>query len=85
LDFTQNNFTYIVKEINSMWSTKRNRVLEIAVIVVFGAIVSVINTILLRENLLKEVKRIAKNSELNIVNSKVTDINTRMKMNSEHK
>jgi hypothetical protein len=68
-----------------MWSTKRNRVLEIAVIVVFGAIVSVINTILLRENLLKEVKRIAKNSELNIVNSKVTDINTRMKMNSEHK
>jgi hypothetical protein len=40
-----------------------------------------IDTLWLRENLLKEVQKIAKNSELNI-NSKVIGINTRTKKNS---
>jgi hypothetical protein len=61
-----------------MWNTRRNRIAEVIVVVVIGAIVSVLNTLWLRENLLKEVQKIAKNTESNIVNSKVIDISTRM-------
>lgn len=61
-----------------MFEKRSSRIAEIVIIIIFGAIVSVINTLWLRINLLKEVQRIAKNSELNIVNSKVTDIGSRM-------
>nr|WP_263327802.1 hypothetical protein [Neobacillus sp. Marseille-Q6967] len=62
-----------------MWSTSGKRIFEVVIVVVIGAIVSVLNTLWLRENLLKEVQKIAKNTESNIVNSKVTDISTKMK------
>lgn len=60
-----------------MWSTRRNRIFEIVIVVVVGAIVSVLNTLWLRENLLKEIQKIAKKSEDNIVNSKVIDISSK--------
>lgn len=61
-----------------MWSTRKNRVLEVVIVVVIGAIVSVLNTLWLRGNLLKEIQNIAKSTESNIVNSKVIDINSKM-------
>jgi hypothetical protein len=61
-----------------MWSTRKNRLLEVVIVVVIGAIVSVLNTLWLKENLLKEIQKIAKNTESNIVNSKVIDISTKM-------
>jgi hypothetical protein len=64
-----------------MWNTNKNRRLEIFIIVIAGAIVSVINTLLLRENLINEIKKIARRVEANIVNSKVTNIST--KINSQ--
>ena len=59
-----------------MWNTKSNRIMEIAIIVIVGAIVSVLNTLVLRSSLIKQVERIAKDNELNILSksSKVTDI-----------
>lgn len=47
-----------------MWETKSNRLMEIVVIVVIGAIVSVLNTLWLRDSLIKEVERIAKTNEI---------------------
>lgn len=52
-----------------MWNTRRNRIFEVVLVVIIGSIVSVLNTLWLRGNLLKEVKKIAKNSESNILNS----------------
>jgi hypothetical protein len=61
-----------------MWEKKSNRVMEILIIVVFGAIVSVLNTLWLRDSLIKEVERIAKINERNIIKSKVTNISDKM-------
>lgn len=63
-----------------MWSIRRNRIYDVMVVVVIGAIVSVLNTLWLRKNLLLEVQKIAKNSEINIVEAKVTDISTKTKI-----
>ena len=41
-----------------MWSTKRNRVMEILIIVIVGAIVSILNTLWLRNSLLIGIKNI---------------------------
>lgn len=62
-----------------MWNNKKNRIMEIGLIVVVGAIVSVVNTIWLRSSLLTEVERIAKDNEVNILNkqNKVTNIATK--------
>lgn len=46
-----------------MWSTRKNRILDVVIVVVIGAIVSVLNTLWLRGNLLNEVQKIAKNTE----------------------
>ncbi|WP_102272107.1 hypothetical protein [Cytobacillus massiliigabonensis] len=61
-----------------MWNSRKSRIAEVLIIVVIGALVSVVNTLWLREDLLKKIQLIAKSTESNIVNSKVTDISTRM-------
>ena len=65
-----------------MWNSRSNRILEIVVIVTIGAIVSIVNTICLRDSLLKRIEEIAKNSERNIASGKVTDISTRRNSNA---
>lgn len=58
---------------------RRQRLTEIILITVIGAIVSILNTLWLRSSLLKEIKKIAKINELNILrkSGKVTDIATK--------
>ncbi|MED4057563.1 hypothetical protein P4654_26015 [Niallia taxi] len=55
---------------------RRQRLSEIILITVIGAIVSILNTLWLRFSLLKEIEKIAKINELNILrkSGKVTDI-----------
>ena len=62
-----------------MWNNKKNRIMEIALIVIVGAIVSVVNTLWLRSSLLMKIERIAKDNEVNILSkqNKVTDIATK--------
>jgi len=58
---------------------RRQRLTEIILITVIGAIVSILNTLLLRFSLLKEIEKIAKINELDILrkSGKVTDIATK--------
>ena len=58
---------------------RRQRQTEIILITVIGALVSILNTIWLRSSLLKEIEKIAKINELNILrkSEKVTDIATK--------
>ncbi|RVT62799.1 hypothetical protein [Niallia taxi] len=58
---------------------RRQRLTEIILITVIGAIVSILNTLWLRSSLLKEIEKIAKINELNILrkSGKVTDIATK--------
>jgi len=58
---------------------RRQRLTEIILITVIGAIVSILNTLWLRSSLLKEIEKIAKINELNILRKtgKVTDIATK--------
>jgi hypothetical protein len=63
-----------------MWETKGNRILEISIIVILGAIVSILNTLWLRESLIEQIKIIAKDNENNIIKqSNVTDIATKLR------
>lgn len=59
---------------------RRQRLTEIILITVIGAIVSILNTLWLRSSLLKEIEKIAKINELNILrkSGKVTDISTKL-------
>lgn len=58
---------------------RRQRLTEIILITVIGAIVSILNTLWLISSLLKEIEKIAKENELNILrkSGKVTDIFTK--------
>lgn len=47
--------------------------MEILLITFFGAIVSILNTLWLREALLKQIEKIAKNTETNIVKAKIIE------------
>lgn len=63
-----------------MRNTRGNRIVEILIIVIFGAIVSIINTLWLRESLIEQIKIIAKDNENNIIKqSNVTDIATKLR------
>ncbi|WP_338786942.1 hypothetical protein [Metabacillus sp. FJAT-53654] len=63
-----------------MWETRGNRILEISIIVILGAIVSILNTMWLRESLIEQIKIIAKDNENNIIKqSNVTDIATKLR------
>ncbi|OAS89489.1 MULTISPECIES: hypothetical protein [Metabacillus] len=63
-----------------MWETRGNRILEISIIVILGAIVSILNTLWLRESLIEQIKIIAKDNENNIIKqSNVTDIATKLR------
>jgi hypothetical protein len=65
-----------------MWNTKSNRIMEIVLIVVIGAIVSIVNTLWLRDSLIRGIEQIARDNEENIIKrSKVININDRMKSN----
>jgi len=57
---------------------RRQRLTEIILITVIGAIVSILYTLWLRSSLLKEIEKIAKINVLNILrkSGKVTDIDT---------
>ena len=59
-----------------MFNQRKQRLTEVIVITVIGAIVSFINTLWLRSSLVKEIERIAKTNELNILrqSGKLTDI-----------
>jgi len=46
---------------------RRQRLTEIILITVIGAIVSILNTLWLRSSLLKKIEKIAKINELNIL------------------
>jgi hypothetical protein len=62
-----------------LWSTKGNRIIEIAIIVIGGAIISFLNTLWLKQVLIKQIEIIAKNNEMNILKqSKVTNISDKM-------
>lgn len=50
-----------------MWGRKSSRRKEVACIVIIGAIIPVINTVLLRGSLINQVERIAKTNEENII------------------
>ncbi|MBO1513685.1 hypothetical protein [Metabacillus bambusae] len=63
-----------------MWETRGNRVVEISIIVIFGAIVSILNTLWLRKSLIEQMKVIAKDNENNIIKkSNITDIATKLR------
>jgi hypothetical protein len=63
-----------------MWETRSNRIVEISIIVIFGAIVSILNTLWLRGSLIEQIKIIAKDNENNIIKqSKVTAITTKLR------
>lgn len=65
-----------------MWNTKSNRIMEIVIVVVIGAIVSIVNTLWLRDSLIRGIEQIARDNEENIIKrSKVININDRMKSN----
>ena len=65
-----------------MWNTKGNRIMEIVIVVVIGAIVSIVNTLWLRDSLIRGIEQIARDNEENIIKrSKVININDRMKSN----
>jgi hypothetical protein len=62
-----------------LWNTRGNRIIEIAVIVIGGAIISFLNTLWLKQVLIKQIEIIAKNNEMNILKqSKVTNISEKM-------
>jgi hypothetical protein len=62
-----------------LWNTRGNRIIEIAVIVIGGAIISFLNTLWLKQVLIKQIEIIAKNNEMNILRqSKVTNISEKM-------
>jgi hypothetical protein len=62
-----------------LWSTRGNRIIEIAIIVIGGAIISFLNTLWLKHVLIKQIEIIAKNNEMNILKqSKVTNISDKM-------
>jgi len=52
--------------------------MEILIITLFGAIVSVLNTLWLREALLKQIEKIAKSAETNVIKAKVIDISDKI-------
>jgi Mn2+/Fe2+ NRAMP family transporter len=62
-----------------MFNQRKQRLTEVIIITVIGAIVSVLNTLWLRSSLIKEIERIAKDNEKNILreSSKVTNIATK--------
>jgi hypothetical protein len=63
-----------------MWESRGNRVVEILIIVIFGAIVSILNTLWLRKSLIEQMKVIAKDNENNIIKqSNIIDIATRLR------
>ena len=52
--------------------------MEVIIIVILGAITSMLNTLWLRNELIIQIEKIAKRNEENIIrNSKVTDISDR--------
>jgi len=56
--------------------------MEIVIVVVIGAIVSIVNTLWLRDSLIRGIEQIARDNEENIIKrSKVININDRMKSN----
>jgi hypothetical protein len=62
-----------------LWNTRGNRIIEIAIIVIGGAIISLLNTLWLKQVLIKQIRIIAKNNEMNILKqSKVTNISDKM-------
>lgn len=58
---------------------RRQRLTEVILITVIGAIVSIINTLWLRSSLLTGIQKIAKENEINILrkSAKVTTIHTK--------
>lgn len=50
-----------------MFSQRKQRLSEVIMIMVIGAIVSIVNTLWLRMSLLQEIERIAKTKEMNIL------------------
>lgn len=62
-----------------MFNQRKQRITEIVIITVIGAIVSILNTLWLRSSLIMEIERIAKTNEMNILRKrdKVTDIATK--------
>lgn len=62
-----------------MFNQRKQRLTEVIVITVIGAIVSFINTLWLRSSLIKEIERIAKTNERNILreSDKVINIATK--------
>lgn len=64
-----------------MRDSRKSRLTEIIMITVIGAIVSFLNTLWLRDSMVKEVERIAKENETNIL-KKSNVINISDKLNS---